>query len=854
MDKYNKTLLLKLCILIIIIIIIRILYKRYLNSYKNTEGFYNNSNGNGNNNDINTGDAIDLLSKTKTNQVIVDNNTISDKTIIKPWTTKIYNMQSIIKQTKEIALYKPNLFIKNEQYCKLGDVLSQNSNYSPPNSTQMTLLIKKGVSDIKPPKDYDLIVNFGSEFINTKYYEFESYINDISTMNLIATNINNCANTFANMNTIIQTNLDTLNLNLSQKLINEANFKIIVDNKTTSIIGLVNNNINKFNLSSNSVIILPAGVSGKFNINIDTFVNGNLLSSEPGNSILFDIPSILDSTQSGDKSQIISKISSTLFTKLTEDNITINTFEYNLFELIPIIDILNYLQLLCNDINNIYDNQYNNVNFLSYLKLIDNKDTLLSIIDKIEICKSFLSTYDNVNTITLNTNPEVLSYYTAILTSIANTTTLTGLVLNILHNMKISYKLSSVKLNNEKNIIISETFSDIPQTSNTIETFIDWKLSYNWAKQTETKDSIIYKTKITNLELTNFDNNFVSNIPSNNYNVNYNTTYNIQIKNQLLNIINFAKFQSDLNSNNIQNLPLKIYKPIAPIGYKALGHIFCNIQKQLIDIKAIDRAGNGLCCVPENCVKDIRDWNASDKVFEYNKNNTYWAIYFNPYIGTFISTNKNQLPEGKVSKVVACVKKCTAVDNLVKADECARTYYNINKKISNELNISPNIFADQEEIFYLDKIKSQSDSISRLSKRAQDIQMNVDKANIVNQEMNKNKLQSYVDTQKRNIDIVMKRLEKDKNSIQTNISIPIDVLNKLIKYIKTSKDIPETQKVELVSKLLNTQKMMDTNLITKSEYENAINKVLSSCPNYDLTGLVKKSLVSDVCYGCDIPT
>ena len=131
--------------------------------------------------------------------------------------------------------------------------------------------------------------------------------------------------------------------------------------------------------------------------------------------------------------------------------------------------------------------------------------------------------------------------------------------------------------------------------------------------------------------------------------------------------------------------------------------------------------------------------------------------------------------------------------------------------------------------------------------------MNVDKAKIVNQEMNKHKLQTYVDTQKRNIDVVMKRLEKDKNSIQTNISIPIDVLNKLINYIKTAKDIPEPLKVQLVSKLLNNQKMMDDNLITKTEYENAINKVLSSCPNYDLSGLVKKSLVSDVCYGCDNP-
>ena len=229
MDKENKykQLLINLCIIIIIIIILRFLYIMLSNNNKYKEGFENSIESN----NINNGDAIDLLSKHKTNQIIVDSNVLTDKNIIKPWTTKIYNMQSVIKQSKEIALYKPNLFINNEQYCKLGDTLSQNSNYSPPNSSQLTLLIKKGVSDIKPPKDYDLIVNFGTEFINTKYYEFESYIDDISKMNLIATNINTCSKTFGNMNMVLQNNLETLQLNLSQKLINEPTFNMIVNNK-----------------------------------------------------------------------------------------------------------------------------------------------------------------------------------------------------------------------------------------------------------------------------------------------------------------------------------------------------------------------------------------------------------------------------------------------------------------------------------------------------------------------------------------------------------------------------------------------------------------------------------------------
>ena len=854
MDKENKykQLLINLCIIIIIIIILRFLYIRLSNNNKYKEGFENNIESN-----INNGDAIDLLSKYKTNQIIVDNNVLTDKNIIKPWTTKIYNMQSVIKQSKEIALYKPNLFINNEQYCKLGDTLSQNLNYRPPNSSQLTLLIKKGVSDIKPPKDYDLIVNFGTEFINTKYYEFESYIDDISKMNLIATNINTCSKTFVNMNTIVQNNLETLQLNLSQKLINEPNFNMIIDNKSTSIIGLLNNNINNFNFTSNVSatnkisIKLPAGVSGIFTK--QTLVNGQVSIDYPNVDISFDIPSKLDDKQTGDKTQIISNLPTNSFKNINKNNIRIKTFEYNLFHLIPVIEILNYLQSLCDNIKIIYDNQNNNVAFLNYLNLTESKDTVLDVMDKIEVCKTFLSTYDDVNTITLTTNPEVSTYYNTIVTSIPNTDTLLGLVLEILKNMKLIYKVSFLNFN-IANVVIPEKFSDIPSNSKTIEHFSFMsKIGNPIVKGFVGGSSSNFSTNIIKLQITSFNNDFLSNIPKNNYDINYNTTYNTQVKAKIMNTINFAKFQSELNNNSIQNLPLKIYKPIPPIGYRALGHIFCNVQKQLNDIKNIDDAGNGVCCVPEHCVKDIRDWNSSDKVFEYNKNNEYWALYFNPFIGTFISTNKNQLPEGKVSKVVACVKKCSAVDDLEKADECARNYYNINKKIKNDVNMTPNLVADQEEIFYLEKLKAQGDSIARLTKRAQDIQMNVDKATIVNREMNKNKLQTYVDTQKRNIDSVMKRLEKDKNSIQTHISIPIDVLNKLISYIQKSKDIPKEQKTQLVSKLLNNQKMMDANLITKTEYENSINKVLSACPNYDLTGLVKKNVVSDVCYGCDNP-
>ena len=309
--------------------------------------------------------------------------------------------------------------------------------------------------------------------------------------------------------------------------------------------------------------------------------------------------------------------------------------------------------------------------------------------------------------------------------------------------------------------------------------------------------------------------------------------YNSNIKTMITNVLEFSKFQTNINNNTITNLPLKIYQPVAPLGYVSLGHVFCNIQSQLKEIKNNDAANIGVCCVPENCVKEMRDWNASDKVFEYNENNIYWALYFNPFIGTFVSTNVNQLPEGKVSKVVACVKKCTAVDDLEKADKCARNYYNINKSIKSEVNLGTDLVSDQEEIFYLEKLKAQSDSITRLSKKAQNMQVSIDKATIVNSEMNKNKLQSYVDKQKVNIDLILQKLISDKNTILTKINIPIDVLNQILDMIKNSQNMSQRDRNNILNNLLNNKQV--------------------TCPGYDLKGLVKKSLVSDVCYGCDSP-
>jgi hypothetical protein len=213
---------------------------------------------------------------------------------------------------------------------------------------------------------------------------------------------------------------------------------------------------------------------------------------------------------------------------------------------------------------------------------------------------------------------------------------------------------------------------------------------------------------------------------------------------------NLLPFNNEIVNNRLEYFPLQIYAPVAPDGYKSLGHVFCNVAKDLSKIKTM----NNIACVPSGCVKEVRDWASGDKVFEYNRNGVYWALYKNPYIGTFIAVSRPGVPDGKVCKVVACVAKCSAVDELKKADQCARTYQSLNKIISSGTTSLPDLVASTEEDIYLQQIKTQNDNIITLQNRARQLQTDIDKSDVITTEMNKTKLQNYVDTQKRNIELV----------------------------------------------------------------------------------------------------
>jgi hypothetical protein len=324
---------------------------------------------------------------------------------------------------------------------------------------------------------------------------------------------------------------------------------------------------------------------------------------------------------------------------------------------------------------------------------------------------------------------------------------------------------------------------------------------------------------------------------------------NSQLAKFINNITLLTNLGNQISSGTLDMFSFKIFAPIPPPNYVALGHVFANITDKADTIKANNKVG----CVLKNCVKEVRNWRATDMIYEYSKESVYFNIFYNPYVGTFIVNDRRGMPDGKVCKVIACVKQCTVVDDIIKADKCARNFQNINKSLSSDKPLTLSLSTDEEDSYYLEKIAKQSQHIALLQGKAHKMQIDTDKADIINKEYNKSKLQNLVDTQQRNIDLVMKRLENDKNKIDVDVTIPLEVINNITSLINDSPNIPNEVKKTMIDKIINNKTMADSNIITGEQYRANISKILKSCQDYDLNGFVRKDMAAQVCYGCDDP-
>ena len=185
-------------------------------------------------------------------------------------------------------------------------------------------------------------------------------------------------------------------------------------------------------------------------------------------------------------------------------------------------------------------------------------------------------------------------------------------------------------------------------------------------------------------------------------------------------------------------------------------------------------------------------------------------------------------------------------------------------------SLSPNIADEEENKYYVNKIQGRASYIRQLNDKARELQLQYDKTNLVNREYNRAKLQNYVDTQSRHISELSQKIRDGTNKVDMNVYIHPDAGNnigntassigvgsrentiKTITNLINQSGVSDKTKRDLINKVNTYKRQMDNNLISPLEYKNRVNKALESCPEYDLTGLVKKDIVSDVCYGCSM--
>lgn len=302
-------------------------------------------------------------------------------------------------------------------------------------------------------------------------------------------------------------------------------------------------------------------------------------------------------------------------------------------------------------------------------------------------------------------------------------------------------------------------------------------------------------------------------------------------------------FRTLINNSGLAPYPLRILRPIAPDGYISVGDVVFNHLDPGYTAKLpiIDRFG----CVPKQCVREVRDWIATDKVYEYSRGGKYLAIYKNPYLQTFRATTApGILPPGKVAKVVACVEKCQLVDEILTADKCARKFYNSNKQVIESTNLdNDNVVLSRESEIYQDSIRQREDKITELEAVARQLQVQDDKAEIVNREFNRSKAQNLVGKQLANIAHLGKKLGDQSGQIDVNLKFDYT------KFMELIYKLPDTVPADVKKKIID---IVDTRAGQKLEAlpDEVVNAVLAECPTPETEGLVRKSLVESGCYGC----
>lgn len=259
--------------------------------------------------------------------------------------------------------------------------------------------------------------------------------------------------------------------------------------------------------------------------------------------------------------------------------------------------------------------------------------------------------------------------------------------------------------------------------------------------------------------------------------------------------------------------------------------------------------------IPKYCWVKVRDWKREDIIWEKefnagdNSSVEYIAFYKNPYTNTImVSTIKNNPPpNSSVGKIVPCPDKGMQIDRLVEHNKRAiakcSNYSTIKDKHKLVSNKGDDVLDDGLE----KRIYTGAKQIEELKKRAKELKDENIKANVINSEFNKSRMQTYLRQQKKEIDLAMQKLQAGRNKVDVNVSYPISIIDNIIDIIANSDSMTFEDKKIKIKQLNEVKKSVIYG--NGDDYKKNVAKIMKDCPVFDMTGLYKKPVP---CYGCNI--
>jgi hypothetical protein len=303
---------------------------------------------------------------------------------------------------------------------------------------------------------------------------------------------------------------------------------------------------------------------------------------------------------------------------------------------------------------------------------------------------------------------------------------------------------------------------------------------------------------------------------------------------------------------------MSVWAPAAPDNFVAMGHVVIPNRPPAPNSNSgvesfvssssdtdVETLRKSIACVPIHCYRYVRDWAKTDIIWTAPANLPYIAFYWNTYTNTFIATTNPAGPEGYVGKLIPCPLKDYTIDNLITFDKKLRVNCGNLKKMTTSTPIISTDAIDTANTYMENKLHKNNLRIKELKAIVDDYQTNSDRGRIINQEYNRRRLATYLDEQKNIIDAALTKLETGRNKLDINIKYPAEILDTLASFIANNSDLSLEQKTGVLATLKNIKDSTDSTANSR----NGVISALMTCPQFDLTGYVKKPLP---CNGCNL--